>query len=53
MIRAAQSDQNVILRVPARNQQKKLPGRASSGQFFLNGSEKNCSDEALPGHFFC
>ncbi|KAI8535037.1 hypothetical protein RHMOL_Rhmol10G0144000 [Rhododendron molle] len=27
MIRAAQSDQNVILRVPARNQQKKMTGK--------------------------
>ncbi|KAI8563917.1 hypothetical protein RHMOL_Rhmol03G0146700 [Rhododendron molle] len=54
MIRAAQCDQNVILRVPARNQQKKITGKGLIREvFLLNGSEKNCTDQALHGLFFC
>ncbi|KAI8537731.1 hypothetical protein RHMOL_Rhmol09G0047700 [Rhododendron molle] len=57
MIRAAQCVQNVILRILARNQQKKKTGkgfiRAVFVYFLLNGSNKNCSNQILPGHFFC
>ncbi|KAI8547385.1 hypothetical protein RHMOL_Rhmol07G0191300 [Rhododendron molle] len=57
MIRATQCVQNVILRVLARNQQKKKTGKGFIQIVFVyflsNGSNKNCTNQALPGYFFC
>ncbi|KAI8563737.1 hypothetical protein RHMOL_Rhmol03G0132000 [Rhododendron molle] len=55
MIRAAQCDQNVILRVSVRNQPKKCSERASSEQFFIERFNKKLL-KSIPSRcffFFC